>query len=214
MRIGNSKAKLLVLGATAMSFVLTSHPLAAQSFPDYPVCYKVIERNENAAYHPGYYAPDRLVLDVLFHSKLRTTGWGGNQNVYDADGKHTYWRGRSGQNLHGQAINVMAVFDGSIVTSSGGRKQPHGAHLGGTSYFVRDNNLEHYGPGGGPYTRPIFWECTSAEHRPVPDTWSCTIVSDDHTRGVYLKKVKHNRDQKCDIFQDTQRYYPNGGYIE
>jgi len=202
---------MLALGAAALCLV-PDGDASAQSASSESVCYKVVEQNHNQAYNPGYYSPERLSLDILFHSRLKTTS-GNVQTVYDADGKHTYWEGGSGHDYDEDDYNVMAVFDGAIVVASQTRKQPRGAHLGGTSYFVRDGG--GYGPGGGPYAKPLFWECTSDEARRAPDTWRCTITTgDDDYRGVYLKKVKHNRDEKCDIFQDTQRYQPPGDYYE
>jgi len=215
------RASAIALSLTALVAAPFSQAAAAT---DFPVCYKVVDRDDNKAYNPGYYSPERLVLDVAFHSYLKTTRSNGRQTVYDADGKHTYWEGGSGHNSNSDAHTVMAVFDGAIVTSNYSWKQPKGAHLGGTSYFVRDPEERGYGPEGGPYDSPIHWECTSKQAQATPDTWRCTIsyqtFGDDHNsgqyeyRGVYLKKVKHNRDEKCDIFQDTDDYYPDHNYSE
>jgi hypothetical protein len=204
-------AGILALGVAAFSLAAIDKA-SAQAASSESVCYKVVEDNDNRAYNQGYYAPERLVLDILFHSRLKTTR-NNVQTVYDADGKHTYWEGGAGHDFDDEDFNVAAVFDGSIIVSSQVRKQPRGAHLGGTSYFVRHE--DGFGPSDGPYTRPIFWECTSNEARRAPDTWRCTITTGaaDY-KGVYLKKVKHDRDEKCDIFQDTQRYQPPSDYFE
>jgi hypothetical protein len=211
MRLAMCKAGIIALGVAAVPVAMTGDA-SAQSTGE-SVCYKVVGTNDNDAYNRGYWAPDRLVLDILFHSRLKTTR-GNTQSVYDADGKHTYWEGGAGHDYNDEDFNVMAVFDGAIVVSEAARKQPRGSHLGGTSYFVRHG--DGFGPSGRPYTRPIFWECTSNESRRAPDTWRCTITTEDQTgyKGVYLKKVRYNQDEKCDIFQDTQRYQPPADYLE
>ena len=81
-------------------------------------------RDQRVCYADTDHPPTRIVLDVKFHSRLPTTYYGGRQSVYDADGKHAYTEGYPPENR-------MAVFDGSIVTSSGSSYQPRGAHLGG-----------------------------------------------------------------------------------
>jgi len=216
------KSSVIALGLAAFSVAPINQAAATT---DNPVCYKVVDRNDNNAYHPGYYSPERLVLDVSFHSYLKTTRSSGRQTVYDADGKHTYWEGGSGHDFNNSEHTVMAVFDGAIVTSDYSWRQPKGSHLGGTSYFVRDPRHDGYGPEGGPYYSPIHWECTSQVVHPTPDTWSCTISYQSFEgnnnggssyvyKGVYLKKVKHNRDEKCDIFQDTRNYTPDNNYME
>ncbi len=215
------RTSIVALGLTALCVAPIGQAWATT---DFPVCYKVVDQNDNKAHGPGYYSPERLVLDVSFHSYLKTTRSNGRQTVYDADGKHTYWEGGSGHNS-GDDHTVMAVFDGAIVTSNYSWKQPRGSHLGGTSYFVRDPNEHGYGPEGGPYYSPIHWECTSRQVHATPDTWSCTIAYQTfgsnnsnsgsyEYRGVYLKRVKHNRDEKCDIFQDTADYFPDHNYNE
>jgi len=137
------------------------------------------------------HSPTRLVLDVKFHSRLPTSKEGGRQAVWDADGKHAYTEGTQ---------NRMAVFDGAIVTSSGGRSQLPGAHLGGTSYFVR--GAPGKGPQGG-QADPVFWECTSDEPSPVPNTWLCTIRAESiKTTSATLQKTKVTKE--CDVFQDTK----------
>jgi hypothetical protein len=216
------KRSFIVFGLAAFSVAPLNQAMATT---DYPVCYKVVDRDDNKAYGQGYYSPERLVLDVSFHSHLKTTRSNGRQTVYDADGKHTYWAGGSGHNANSSDHTVMAAFDGTVVTSNYAWKQPKGSHLGGTSYFVRDPHHDAYGPEGGPYYSPIHWECTSREARPDPDTWRCTItyqpyisnnsnVGSYEYKGVYLKKVKYNRDEKCDIFQDTEDYIPTHNYDE
>jgi hypothetical protein len=168
------------LGASAL-LVLSAGSAWAQS-SDRRVCYADVD-------HP----PTRIVLNVKFHSRLPTTRNGGRQDVWDADGKHAYTEGYPPKNR-------MAVFDGAVVTSSGGSSQPPGAHLGGTSYFVRGGA----GPKGG-QSSPIFWECTSDDWDPTPVTWYCTIFSDNFkTLSATLKKVPVTKD--CDVFQDTKDY--------
>lgn len=177
-----------ILRASFVAFSLAGislAPIEQAEARDYPVCYKTKE-----------YEPTRIVLDVAFHSRLPTTRNTGRQEVWDADGKHAYTDNHK---------NVMAVFDGSIVTSAASRHhnaQPKGAHLGGTSYFVRGSG--GIGPSNGqPF--PIFWECTSAESSPIPRTWYCTIRSENFNKNglpVTLIRLRHP-DKECDVFQDT-----------
>jgi hypothetical protein len=154
------------------------------------VCYKMKE-----------YPEGRLVLDVKKHSNLATTKWGGKQEVWEADGKH----------INSKPPKQMAVFDGSVVTSSGTAKrygaygQVPGAHLGGTSYFVR-------GPAGlGPkvgQASPMFWECTSKQASATPNSWGCSVSSGSNpVIGVTLEKLRHP-DMACDIFEDTVAHQP------
>jgi hypothetical protein len=174
------RTSVLALGLAAMAAI----PFEQASARDFPVCYKTKE-----------YEPTRLVLNVAFHSRLPTTKFTGKQEVWDAAGKHSYTENHK---------NVMAVFDGAVVTSAPTKRgygQPKGAHLGGTSYFVRG------GTGIGPQNgtqNPMDWECTSAEPSPIPSTWACTLKSDDYKSGipVTLYRLK-NADKECDVFQDT-----------
>jgi hypothetical protein len=169
----------VAFGLLALPFAATNEA-AAQS-PDVQVCYVVKE-----------YPPTRLVLNIKYHSRLPTTFAGGNQATWDADGKHAYTA--SGKNL-------MAVFDGAVVTSTGTRWQPRGSHLGGTSYFVRGGG--GIGPSGG-QQYPIFWECTSDEWRAAPDTFYCTIQSQAFARPLPATLEKSRVTRECDVFQDTE----------
>ncbi len=179
------RSSVAALGLVALAAI----PVGQAAAKDYPVCYKTKE-----------YEPTRLVLNVSYHSKLPTTRYTGKQEVWDADGKHAYVENYK---------NVMAVFDGSVVTSAGGKYgygQPKGAHLGGTSYFVRGGT--GIGPSNG-QQNPMFWECTSAEASPTPNTWSCTLKADNYKAGipVTLIRLKY-ADKDCDVFQDTLDYGP------
>ena len=174
------RAGALALGFAAMAVI----PFEQAAARDYPVCYKTKE-----------YEPTRLVLNVAFHSRLPTTKYTGKQEVWDAAGKHAYTD---------KGKNVMAVFDGSIVTSAASRHgyaQPKGAHLGGTSYFVRGGT--GIGPANGTQN-PMDWECTSAEPSPTPSSWACTLKSDDYKSGIPVTLIRlKNVDKDCDVFQDT-----------
>lgn len=179
------RSSVAALGLVALAAI----PLEQAAARDYPVCYKTKE-----------YEPTRLVLNVSYHSKLPTTRYTGKQEVWDADGKHAYVENYK---------NVMAVFDGSVVTSAGGKYgygQPKGAHLGGTSYFVRGGT--GIGPSNG-QQNPMFWECTSAEASPTPNTWSCTLKADNFKDGVPVTLIRLKyADKDCDVFQDTLDYGP------
>jgi hypothetical protein len=179
------RSSVAALGLVALAAI----PLEQAAAKDYPVCYKTKE-----------YEPTRLVLNISYHSKLPTTRYTGKQEVWDADGKQAYVENYK---------NVMAVFDGSIVTSAGGKYgygQPKGAHLGGTSYFVRGG--KGIGPSNG-QQNPMFWECTSAEASPTPNTWSCTLKADNYKEGIPVTLIRlKNADKDCDVFQDTLDYGP------
>jgi hypothetical protein len=184
------------LSSCASAFLPTG--AVAQSYRDVPVCYKTKEYNNDFT---------RLVLDIKYHSRLPTTRAGGRQDVWDADGKHA----NTEKDPSGKPKNIMAVFDGAIVTSSGSKSgtysQLPGSHLGGTSYFVRGGS--GLGPKGGTQY-PIYWECTSDEYSPAPKIFYCSIQSQGFggtTMAATLEKLAAP-DAYCDVFQDTKDSYP------
>jgi len=176
MRPTTRKAIVIAHGLAAMAF------LSAGAASANPVCYADTDHE-----------PTRIVLDVKLHSKLDKFG---KQKVYEADGKHAYTEGDYPKQPR------MAVFDGAIVTSSN-RYWPTGAHLGGTSYFVRFGS--GHGPKGGqPYS--IDWDCTTYEVSATPREWKCNIHSQNFGfLNATLKKV-YGYDPACDVFQDTVDY--------
>lgn len=170
----------LALALAAPATMPSSHAMAA----DQAVCYTVD------------YTYDRIVLDVKKHSDLTTFGL--RQTVYDALGKHTQNRGPK------QSDNYMAVAQGAVVVA---RKNPYlpyfrsGAHLGLVSEWVRDY--------GASSTRPIDWDCTSAEESATPGVWKCNALIDNYVKYITLYRVPYpSRDPYCGIFQDGEVYSP------
>jgi hypothetical protein len=174
---------MAVAGAAIMATTAAATPSWARA-----VCYEVKEAKET-----------RLFLDIKFHSSLikKPYSKSGRQDVYDADGKHAY-SSTDYKTAH------MAVFDGAIVTSTGSQ-YPYaqaGAHLGGTSYFVR---------APGQHGTPIFWDCTSAEVSATPNTFACLATSPGtfSNTALTLSKVKYpDKDRVCHFFEDGEEKKP------
>lgn len=171
--------QISVMRAGAAGFTMLATTLAATPSWADSICYEVKEAKET-----------RIVLDVKFHSNLIK----GSQAVYDADGKHAY-------GSYGSKTAHMAVFDGAIVTSKGGQYAQKGAHLGGTSYFVR---------GAGEHGTPIFWDCTSGEWSPTPHSFACLATSPGSFSNttLTLTQVYNSRnDRLCQFFEDGKDDY-------